>query len=360
MTRTTFGALSDAARPPLRPVTMRAVAHDAGVSVATVSRVLNDARYVDPGTRDRVRDSITRLGYRPNRAAQSLTTGRSAVIGVIVADIQVPFFTTLARGIQNRASSAGWLTLVANSDEDADQEDELIRASVERGVDGLIISPAAGPSVALREVAPRLPVVLVDRAVEGLSVDTVLSNNRGAAHGATSHLLALGHRRIAYATETPDKTSNIERLEGYRSALGEAGVDPDDGLVWVTDYHTNGAERELRRRLATRRASALICAEGSIALGAIRAVRSLGLRVPDDLSLIGFDQMDWSSATEPPLTVVEQRANRIGSVAADLLIRRLGRGDAATSAAPTVRRIATRFLERRSCREIRSADMALG
>ncbi len=344
------GHPSDQSQPAAHqnPATMRAVASAAGVSVATVSRVLNDAPYVDAGTRARVREVIERLGYRPNRIAQSLTTGRSGVVAVIVADIRIPFFTTIARAIQSRAHASGLLTLVANSDEDPMQEDELIRAAVERGIDGLIISPAAGPNTALREVVGRIPVVLVDRAVSGLDVDAVLSDNYGAALGAARHLIGLGHRRIAYATDAPDKTSNVERLEGFLDAFRDGGLEHDPELVWITDYHTAGAERQLRRRLAQERPSALLCAEGSITLGAVRAARKLGLRIPADLSLIGFDQLDWSSATDPPLTVVEQRASRLGATAADLLMRRLDRRDPGIPPPATVRRIPTRFLERRS------------
>jgi LacI family transcriptional regulator len=319
------------------------------VSVSTVSRVVNDAPYVSAAARARVLEAIDRLGYRPNLLAQSLTTGRSRILGVIVADIEIPFFTAIARSIQDRAASDGFLTLVANSDETAALEDELVRAFLARSVDGIIVSPAAGPSTALREAARRVPIVLVDRRVEGLEADVVLSDNPGAAAEATSYLIGLGHRRIAYVTDAPDKTSNQERLQGFRDAFDTARLEHDPNLIWVTDYHTSGAERALRRLLATHRPTALLCSEGSITLGALRAARALRWRIPGDLSLLGFDQLDWSSATEPPLTVVEQQARRIGASATELILRRLDGDDGHRIAPAREKRIPTRFVLRESC-----------
>jgi LacI family transcriptional regulator len=329
--------------------TIRAVAQRAGVSTATVSRVLNDAPYVRPETRSRVMEAIAGLDFRPNVIAQSLTTGRSQVIGVIVADLEIPFFTTIASAIQTRAHRKGLLTLVANSDEDPAQEDELIRAYLSRGVDGIVIAPAVGGSIALREAARRIPVVLIDRDVEGLAADVVLADNHGAAAKAAGYLLDLGHRRIAYATDAPDKTSNRERLAGFHDAFTDVGLTSDPDLVWVTDYHTSGAERALRQLIARHRPTALLCSEGSITLGALRAIQGMGLNIPDDLSLIGFDQLDWSSATRPPLTVVEQQARRMGAVAADLLLRRLNRRVAGKVLHARTPRIETHFVVRGSC-----------
>ena len=229
------------------------------------------------------------------------------------------------------------------------QEDELIRAYLSRGVDGIVIAPAVGDSIALREAARRVPVVLVDRDVEGLDADVVLADNHGAAVRAVGYLIDLGHRRIAYATDVPDKTSSRERLAGFHDAFSQAGLTSDPSLVWVTDYHTNGAERALRRLITRHRPTALLCSEGSITLGALRAIQGVGLRIPDDLSLIGFDQLDWSSATQPPLTVVEQQARRMGAVAADLLLRRLQRRPAGLTRPPRAPRIETRFVVRGSC-----------
>ena len=316
------------------------------MSKATVSRVLTGSANVREAASRRVLDAVERLGYQPNAAARSLATGRSRVIGVLVSDIEIPFFTAIARAIQNVAQRGGYLTMFANSDERPEAEDVLVRELASRMMDGLIVAPAAGTNTALRELAVELPIVLVDRLVDGLALDAVLSDNVGGALAATSHLLELGHRRIAYATETPDKTSTIERLAGLRAAFSARGLEHPPELVWEVDYHPAAAERVLARRLRDERPTALLAAEGSITLGAVRAANGLGLTIPRDLSVLGFDQLDWSSATTPPLTVVSQDAERIGREAANLLLARLaGR----RKHVATVSRVPTELMKRSSC-----------
>jgi LacI family transcriptional regulator len=325
------------------------VARVAGVSTATVSRGLNGAPWVREATRARVLAAAEALDYHPSITAQSLTTGRSLIIGIVVSDIQIPFFTTVARGIQNVAHRHGYLTLVGNSDELGAAEDELVRAFTARMVDGLIVSPSAGENTQLRETAGRVPLVLVDRLVRGLEADAVLSANLEGAQAATNHLLALGHRRIAYVTDKPDKTSSEERLAGFRAAIVEAGLPADPDLIWVVDYHAAPAQRRIRELLRRHRPTALLASEGSITLGALRAAQDEGMTIPRDLSLIGFDQLDWGTATTPPITVVSQDAERIGATAARLLIRQLGRSAGARPKAPVIERIATALVERASC-----------
>ena len=332
-------------RQAARP-TIGQVAISAGVSKATVSRVLTGSAPVREAVRRRVLDAVAELGYQPNAAARSLATGRSHVIGVLVSDIEIPFFTTIARSIQNVAQRSGYLTMVANSDERPAVEDEIARELASRMLDGLIVAPTAGENRALRELATELPIVLIDRLMAGVAIDAVLSDNVGGALAAAGHLLDLGHRRIAYATEPPDKTSTLERLAGFRQAYAARGLEHPHHLVWEVDYHSAAAERALTRRLRRERPTALLAAEGSITLGAVRAASALGLRVPRDLSVLGFDQLDWSSATSPPLTVVNQDAERIGREAANLLLARLaGR----RTHAVTVRRVPTELMTRASC-----------
>ena len=336
---------SPAARPAR--ATIDDVARAADVSKATVSRALSGAAYVRSETRERVVAAAEALDFRPSPTAQSLTTGRSMMIGIVVSDLEIPFFTTVARGIQNAAQGHGYLTLVGNSDERERTEDELVDAFMARMVDGLIITPSATPNSRLREVAGVIPLVLVDRLVPGLDADAVLSDNHAGARAATEHLLALGHRRIAYVTDEPDKTSTAERLAGFRAAMAEGGGDGD--RVWVVDYHALAAEAAIRERLEAERPTALLASEGSITLGALRAIHDLGWRVPEDISLIGFDQLDWGTATTPPITVVSQDAEEIGARAAALLLRRLRKGRrSGTSAAPAVERVPTELVLRAS------------
>jgi LacI family transcriptional regulator len=340
-----------ASRPyPREPerVTIVDVANDAGVSKATVSRVLNDGIHVREQTRERVLEAVQRLGFRPSRTAQSLATGRTLLIGVVVSDITIPFFTRVARAIQDRATRRGYLVLVGNSDERAASEDDLVRAFEARMVDGLIVVPAVGLHETLVSASRRVPLVLVDRLLDELPADAVLADNTAGAREAVEHLLALGHRRIAYVTDALDKTSTLERLAGYEEAFRRAGVGVSEDLIWVVDYHTDAAERSVVQLLRRHRPTAVVAAEGSITLGVFRATRRLGLHVPRELSIIGFDQLDWSSATDPPLTVVSQDAEGIGTHAVDLLMRRVAQG-ASADLSPRIRRVPTRLIVRDSC-----------
>jgi LacI family transcriptional regulator len=215
-------------------------------------------------------------------------------------------------------------------------------------VDGLIVVPAAGAHETLARLSQSVPLVLVDRLVDELAADAVLADNTGGAFAAVEHLLALGHRRIAYVTDALDKTSTRERLAGYEQAFQERGAELREELVWIVDYHADAAERSVGRLLRRHRPTAVVAAEGSITLGVFRASRRLGLHVPRELSIIGFDQLDWSTATDPPLTVVSQDAERIGTDAVELLLRRVAQGASATRR-PRIQRVPTRLIVRDSC-----------
>ena len=329
-------------------VTIVDVARDAGVSKATVSRVLNDGVHVREQTRESVLAAVQRLGFRPSRTAQSLATGRTLLIGVIVSDITIPFFTRVARAIQDRATKGGYLVLVGNSDERAASEDDLVRAFDAHMVDGLIVAPAAGSHEALASISRHVPLVLVDRLVDELVADAVLADNTGGAFAAVEHLLALGHRRIAYVTDALDKTSTRERFAGYTQAFRSRGLDVSDDLVWIVDYHADAAERSAQQLLRRHRPTAVVAAEGSITLGVFRASRQLGLHLPRELSIIGFDQLDWSTATDPQLTVVSQDAERIGTDAVNVLMRRVAHS-ASADRSPCIQRVPTQLVVRESC-----------
>ncbi len=328
--------------------TIADVARLAAVSEATVSRALSGARYVRQATRERVLAAAASLAYHPSIAAQSLTTGRSLIIGIIVSDIGIPFFTTVARSIQNVALQHGYLALIGNSDEESAGEDELLQALIARNVDGLIVTPVAGENLRLREVAGQVPLVLVDRLVDGITADAVLSDNFSGARAATQHLLSFGHTRIAYVTDEPNKTSSKERLAGFEAAMIEAGFSGGEELICVVDYHSDLAERGVRNLLRRHRPTALVASEGSITLGALRAISSLGLAVPSDISIVGFDQLDWGTATAPPISVVSQDTEQIGITAARLLLAQISRPSSAGEQSMTVR-VPTKLVDRESC-----------
>jgi LacI family transcriptional regulator len=328
-----------------RRVTIADVAREAQVSKATVSRALNAPEALRPDTLEHVLGVVARLGFAPNLNARSLTTGRTLVIGVVVSDIQVPFFTSVARAVQDAAHAHGYLTLVGNSDERAEAEDDLIRAFASRMVDGLIVTPAAGDNRALREVAPRIPVVTVDRIVDGVPAARIVSDNFAGALNATRHLLGLGHRRVAYLSSPLDKSSAVERYRGFRAGLDEAGIAFDPRLLRAGDYHVEAVAASASEMLEEMRPTAALTSEASISVGVLRAAEGLGWRVPDDLSVLGFDPLDWGS---PELSAVVQDTERLGGEAMGRLLRRLERGDGAPPAADVVR-VPTRLMVRASC-----------
>jgi LacI family transcriptional regulator len=266
----------------------------------------------------------------------------------------VPFFTAMARAVQDAARAHGYLTLVGNSDERAETEDELIRAFASRMVDGLIVTPAAGENVALREIAPRIPVVTVDRIVEDVPAARIVSDNFAGALNATRHLLGLGHTRIAYLSSPLNKSSAVERYRGYRAGLDEAGIAHDPALLRAGDYHVDAVTAAAREVLAEARPTAALTSEASVSVGVLRAAEALGLTVPTDLSVLGFDPLDWAS---PDLTAVVQDTERLGREAMRRLLRRLESGDGAPPAADVVR-VPTRLVVRDSCAPPRARPRA--
>jgi DNA-binding LacI/PurR family transcriptional regulator len=236
---------------PQQPVTVREVAARAAVSQATAARALGGYGYVSAAARRRVEEAAQQLGYRPNDVARALASGSTKTVGLIVGDIENPFFAGLARGVANAVEAKGYTVLLANSDEDLGHERRAVEAFRTRLVDGLIIAPVTGSESAHLRGGQR-PVVLVDRAVRGLHVDTVTVTNAQGAATATAHLLALGHRRIGVVTDSPEIHSTAQRLRGYRRALRAARITPDESLISYGASTQEGAA-DHRRYAADRR-----------------------------------------------------------------------------------------------------------
>jgi LacI family transcriptional regulator len=324
------------------------VAALAGVSTATAARALGGYGSVSPLTLQRVLDAAAQIGYRPNGLARSMITGQTHTIGAVMAEIENPFFYGVLRGISDTARGHGFDVLLANTDEDAFQERMAVTALLERRVEGLILCPVeSGDQAQLRSfVESRIPVVLIDRPAPGLRVDTVGLDNRRAGHEATSHLIGLGHRRIGIVTGGAPGTekalrernlSGIEKLPlttlglraaGYRDALVEAGLGPRPEYLTAGGFHRDDATASVRELMALPEPpTAIVAFDSILALGAILGLRSLGLRCPDDVSLVGFDDAEWAEVVAPSLSVVRQPVHAIGAKSAELLLRRIGDRD---------------------------------
>ncbi|MFC2254886.1 LacI family DNA-binding transcriptional regulator [Labrys portucalensis] len=302
------------------------VALAAGVSTATVSLALQEGSRISASTRERVRLAIEQTGYRYNRAAAKLRTGQSFTVGLLITDIANPYFAALAAGAETVLDERGYMTFLLNSNDIGDRQARQLNKLMEHGVDGVLLSPADGTDLTTVQylVDHGVPVVQVSRWVEGLSCDVVQPDNAALAAEATRHLIALGHRRIAFLGGTPSRSARVERLAGYTRALAEAGIAYDPELT-PTGPPTRASGSILLRHVVggTIPPTAALCYHDLMALGALQAARELGLRVGEDFAIIGFDDIAEAAICDPPLTTVHIDAESIGRSAAQHLLARL-------------------------------------
>ncbi|MFF4619027.1 LacI family DNA-binding transcriptional regulator [Nonomuraea jabiensis] len=345
----------------VRNPTMKDVAHEAGVSLKTVSRHVNGETNIDPDLAGRISAAIVKLGYRRNLSAASIRPGRTGkTIGLVISDLANPYYSTLARAVESVADAAGYLVTIASSEEDGRRHDRLVDRLMEQRVDGLIVVP---PRRAARDwadvAAPIPPLVLLDRPVphagadtvpadtvpadtvlahavlaDTVLADTVLADNAGGARAATLALASAGSRRIAFVGDSLDIYTMRERHDGYAAALAEAGLGGAGDLLTITTAHTREqAEREVGAVLRDGSADALFAANNRATIGALLAFQQAGRRLP----LVGFDDFETALLGDPPVSVVSQDVELMGRTAAELVLGRLN-GDTspfATRVLPT-------------------------
>lgn len=322
------------------------VARRAGVAPVTVSRVINESGYVSEDTRIRVREAIAELGYTPNRLARGLRSKQTQTLGLVVTDITNPFWTTVARGVEDAASGHGFSVILCNTDESEAKQQQYVGLLLEKQVDGFLLVPATDDVSAIALVQERdVPVVVLDRHV-ALPVDTVRCDSEVGAYDLVTHLLELGHRRIALLGGSPAVSTAQDRIDGYRRALAEAGVPIDEALIRQRDYTQEGGYAMTQSILKLPdRPTALFAVNNFIAIGAVRALRDAGLRIPDDMALVGFDDLPSALVVEPFLTVAAQPAYEMGARATDLLLARI-EGDGVETPVEVV--LPTELIVRRS------------
>jgi len=313
------------------------IARAAKVSKATAARALGDYGQVSDAVRSRVLAAAEELNYRPNALAKSMNTGRSNTIGVVVGDIENPFFAHAMRGISDVANAAGYDVILTNSDEDVDAEEAAVDVLLDKQVDALIVAPASSARVSHLAVVADAgrPLVLLDRRADGHSYDSVTVDNRSAAAAATSELLAEGHRRIAFISThdhpAPEYTSGeritmssvADRVAGVMETLAGAGIPSPETHIRL-DARRRGVDVVARELLdGDEPVTAIIASDSLIAMTVFQVIRTLGLRIPDDVSLIAFDNPEWTGITTPPLTVVEQPIYELGAAAARRALARI-------------------------------------
>jgi LacI family transcriptional regulator len=304
--------------------TIRDVARQAGVSIASVSRVVNGREGVGTEITERVRQAVSELGFQPNSVASSLKTARTHILACVIPDISNPFFPELVRAVEDAARAAGYATLLCNTDDDPDKEADYLRLLDRRRVDGLILIPChdeAPPAALLHLAARGTPVIIVDRRMDGFACDIVLTDNRHGGRLAARHLLELGHRRIGILNRAPDTSTARERDAGFRAELSPAGA-YDPALVRLGRYNLESGRAMAADLLASPvRPTAILAGNDLLAIGALQAAADLGLRVPEDLSVVGFDGILLSQAVVPRLTTVAQPIYRLGELAVQLVLR---------------------------------------
>jgi LacI family transcriptional regulator len=312
--------------------TLRDVAAMAGVHPATASRALNPGTrgLISARTADRVLRAAEQLGYQPNAVARSLRTSRSSSIGVVVPDLTNPLFPPIVRGIEDALTPHGYVLLIANTDNDPAHEDRLIKSLRSRSVDGLVLATARlGHPLLTGPGSADFPVVLANRRIEGLPFPSVTADDASGIHAAVTHLVALGHRRIAHIAGPQDTSTGVSRLRAFRSAMHENGVPVDAALVrrtsaWLED---EGARALSDLLDAGRPFSAVLAGNDMLALGCYDVLAERGLRCPADLSVVGFNDIPMVDKLQPGLTTVRIPHYDIGWEAGRMMLDQLTRGE---------------------------------
>jgi LacI family transcriptional regulator len=320
-----------------RTVTLEQVARHAGVSPSTVSRILNGTAVVSDDKKQAVEDAIRTLGFVPNPVARGLAGGRSLSVGVVTQAIDSPFYGGALRGIEDTLDAAGYSPLFVSGHWDADVEARCIDVLRSRRVDGIIVLTGRLSDTALRTLARQLPVVVTGRHLKAPGLVSLKFDDVSGARLATEHLLALGHRQIAFIGGDPLHGDAQERERGFREACAAAGVAVDESLIETGGYLEEGGRLAIERLLAAgRQFSAVFTANDQMAFGAALALHRHGIRLPQDLSIVGFDDLYTSSYSIPPLTTVHQPVQDLGRSAAAAMLQML-RGEKPDAALPAPR-----------------------
>lgn len=306
--------------------TIHDVAKRAGVAPITVSRVVNQSGYASPNTRARVEAAISELGYVPNRLASSLRSKRTRTLALVITDITNPFFTTMARGVEDTASDAGYTVVFCNTDESETEERKYLQVLLQQQVDGILLVPARGTAETVEVIHKQnTPVVVLDRRMPPeAEVDVVRCENVEGAYQLVKLLIELGHRNIAVASGPQIVSTSEDRVIGYQRAMLEAGLNNQPDHIYYGAF-TQASGYEMTQHILTLQPcpTALFAANNLIAIGAFKALQDAGLRVPEDMAMVAFDDLPADLLVFPFLTVAVQPAYEMGRRATQLLISRL-------------------------------------
>ena len=314
---------------PFRSASIKDIARLAKVSHSTVSRALHHSPLVNPETGDKIRRIAEETGYRRSAVARSLVTRRTDTVGVVVTHIADPFAAEVVGGIEDAALERGFSVILANSGGDPDQEVRAVESLEERRVDGIVVTSSRVGALYVPMLARmKVPIVLLNNQHPGDFVHSVMIDNVEASIAVTRHLIEAGHRRIAYIGDRNGHQSDTERFEGYLTALANADLMFDAGLVAQGDGKPTGAPAAVERVMAQPQPpTAIFCYNDMTALGVMREVRARGLKIPDDISVVGFDDIPFAEYVDPPLTTIRQPMHEMGRLAMRTLFGLLAGSD---------------------------------
>lgn len=305
-------------------ITIFDVAEKSGYSISTVSRVINNSKSVRPQTREAILKVIEEMGFVPNNIAQSLVNKTTKMVGIIVADINNPFYSEMVRGIEDEISKCGYSVIVCNSDENMDKEKHIIDVLLKKQVDGIIFTGGRGEgdeyNQHVEELSYKIPVVLSNECLENSNTYSVSCYKEKGAYDATNHLIKMGHRRIGFINGLENFRPSIEKLEGYKRALIANNIEFDSTIVYSSNYHIEGGAKGAEYLLNIENPpTAIFTANDLMATGAMKKIKYLGKSIPDDISLVGFDDVYLTEILDPSLTSVSQRIYEQGKEAAKII-----------------------------------------
>jgi len=337
-----------------KKATVKDVSQAAGVSTATVSRVLAGFNEVSEETRQRVLEAAKALNYQPNRNARNLRKNTTSKIGVIISDIQNPFFGSVVRGIEKITIRDDYTLILGNSDEDPEREKKLITMLLEEGVAGIILVPTNADVESYHPLfESHTPFTIIDRRLPLPDLDMVLVNGASGAESAVDHLASLGHRMIGYVGGMKHLSVMHEREQGYLSALQKNHLPFAENYLRQGNNRQDGGYAAVCELLSlSQPPTAILIANNLMTLGGLQAIHESGLEIPDHVSLVGFDDMDWASSLRPPLTVVAQPAYEMGETAASLLLSRIRNPEQSHRTVV----LDTRLVVRASCRDLQNSE----
>ena len=300
------------------------VAKQAGVAPITVSRVINNSGYISQATRERVEAAVKELGYVPNTLARGLRSKQTKTLALVVTDITNPYFTLMARGVEDIAGASSYSVVYCNTDESEAKEENYANLLAQRQVDGVLLVPSCGNVKTIKFLLSNdINVVALDRRVSGVEIDSVRSDSQNGAYRLVKLLMELGHERIAMITGPEDVSTSVDRVTGYRQALAETDLGKNELVYYGAFNQESGFELTKQAMMHSPKPTAIFGANNFITIGIIKALHDLKIEVPGDTSVVGFDDLPESMLVAPFLTVAAQPAYEMGRMATELLLKRI-------------------------------------